>query len=174
VVVNAQSGVVFARGMPEELRAVGEYHTQIHDSARRQVVLEAKIIEVTLSDGFQAGVNWAAVQQKANGDTYTGGTLSGGGQIDRPPPLGAPPGHRPGQSSHGFVSQTWAPRSRSRSTWATSTRSSSSYAGRRRVLEPAHATLNNQKAVIKAGTTSLRTDVSNNTVTGTAATRAAT
>ncbi len=88
IVVNAQSGVVFARGMPDELRAVGDYLQRIHAAAKRQVVLEAKIIEVTLNDGFQAGVNWAAVKTRANGDVLTGGNLSGGGQIDRNPPLG--------------------------------------------------------------------------------------
>ena len=81
IVVNAQSGVVFARGMPDELRAVAEYLGRIHSAAQRQVVLEAKIIEVTLADGFQAGVNWAAVQVQADGDTISGGNLSGGGQI---------------------------------------------------------------------------------------------
>ena len=79
IVVNAQSGVVFARGMPEELRAIADYLERIHGAAKRQVVLEAKIIEVTLSDGFQAGVNWAAVQVQADGDT-----------IGRRQPVGGP------------------------------------------------------------------------------------
>ena len=78
IVVNGQSGVVFARGMPDELRAIADYLQRIHGAAKRQVVLEAKIIEVTLSDGFQAGVNWAAVQVQADGDTLAGGNLSGG------------------------------------------------------------------------------------------------
>ena len=175
VVVNAQSGVVFARGMPEELRAVGEYLTQIHDSARRQVVLEAKIIEVTLSDGFQAGVNWAAVQQKANGDTYTGGNLSGGGQIDRPPPLGgAPIVVAPGFPTTGFLSETVG----AAFALAFDVGDFNAFVellatqGDTRVLSsPRVATLNNQKAVIKAGTDEFFvTDVSSNTVTGTAAT----
>src|SRR5882672_1780431 len=175
VVVNAQSGVVFARGMPEELRAVGEYLTQIHDSARRQVVLEAKIIEVTLSDGFQAGVNWAAVQQKANGDTYTGGNLSGGGQIDRAPPLGgAPLIIGPGNPTTAFPSSTVG----AAFALALDIGDFNAFVellatqGDTRVLSsPRVATLNNQKAVIKAGTDEFFvTDVSSNTVTGTAAT----
>src|SRR6185295_4019023 len=44
IVVNAQSGVVLARGMPEELRAVADYLQRIHAAAKRQVVLEAKIM----------------------------------------------------------------------------------------------------------------------------------
>src|SRR5262249_51544060 len=111
VVVNAQSGVVFARGMPEELRAIGEYLERIHSAAKRQVVLEAKIIEVALNDGFQAGVNWAAVQQQADGDVFTGGNLSGGNQLGSTPPLapplaGEPFTVAPGNPITGFGSQT--------------------------------------------------------------------
>jgi MSHA biogenesis protein MshL len=175
VVVSAQSGVVFARGMPDELRAVGEYLAQIHDAARRQVVLEAKIIEVTLADGMQAGVNWAAVQQKANGDTYTGGNLSGGGDIDRAPPLGGGPlVIGPGNPITSFPSETVG----AAFALALDIGDFNAFVellatqGDTRVLSsPRVATLNNQKAVIKAGTDEFFvTDVSSNTVTGTAAT----
>ncbi|HET7134040.1 MAG TPA: pilus (MSHA type) biogenesis protein MshL, partial [Gammaproteobacteria bacterium] len=175
VVVNAQSGVVFARGMPDELRAVAEYLAQIHDAARRQVVLEAKIIEVTLSDGMQAGVNWAAVQQQANGNTYTGGNLSGGGDIDRAPPLGGGPlVIGPGNPITSFPSETVG----AAFALALDIGDFNAFVellatqGDTRVLSsPRVATLNNQKAVIKAGTDEFFvTDVSSNTVTGTAAT----
>src|SRR5262249_17530959 len=89
VVVNAQAGGVFARGMPDDLRAGGGDLGPIHSSAQRQGVLEAKIIEVTLKDGFQAGVNWTAVQQH-DGDTFTGGQLSGGSQLGSSPPIQGP------------------------------------------------------------------------------------
>jgi MSHA biogenesis protein MshL len=174
IVVNAQSGVVFARGMPDELRAIGEYLTRIHSAAQRQVVLEAKIIEVTLNDGFQAGVNWAAVQVH-DGNTFTGGNLSGGGQIDRDLPLGG--GGLtvgPGNPVTSFPSQTVG------AAFAIALDIGDFNAfvelletqGDTRVLSsPRVATLNNQKAVIKAGTDEFFvTDVSSNTVTGTAAT----
>ena len=175
VVVNPQAGVVFARGMPDELRAVGDYLEQIHSAAKRQVVLEAKIIEVTLNDGFQAGVNWAAVQQKANGDTYTGGNLSGGGQIDHNLPLGGDPlTVGPGNPVTSFASQTVG----AAFALAFDVGDFNAFVellqqqGDTHVLSsPRVATLNNQKAVIKAGTDEFFvTDVSSNTVTGTAAT----
>ena len=130
IVVNAQSGVVFARGMPEELRAVGDYLERIHGAAQRQVVLEAKIIEVTLERRLpgrrQLGGRAAAGGRRRD----RGGNLSGGGQIDREPPLA--PGRRPDSRSVPAIPMTEfaerdasAPRSRSRSTSATSTRSSS-------------------------------------------------
>ncbi len=174
VVVNAQAGVVFARAMPDELRAVNDYLEQIHSAAKRQVVLEAKIIEVTLHDGFQSGVNWAAVQQK-NGNTYTGGNLSGGGQIDHALPLGGDPlTVGPGNAVTKFTSQTVG----AAFALALNVGDFNAFVellqqqGDTRVLSsPRVATLNNQKAVIKAGTDEFFvTDVSSNTVTGTAAT----
>lgn len=179
VVVNAQSGVVFARGMPEELRAIGEYLERIHGAAKRQVVLEAKIIEVTLSDGFQAGVNWAAVQQQADGDVFTGGNLSGGEQLGSAPPLapplaGAPVTIAPGNPVTGFVNETLG----GAFALAFDVGDFNAFVelletqGDTRVLSsPRVATLNNQKAVIKAGTDEFFvTEVRSNTVTGTAST----
>jgi MSHA biogenesis protein MshL len=175
VVVNAQSGVIFVRGMPEELRAVGEYLGKIHAAAQRQVVLEAKIIEVTLDDGFQAGVNWAAVGINSSGDTFTGGQLSGG------PSLGADGRSGgdsvtvgPGNPITSFASQAVG----GAFALALDIGDFNAFVelletqGDTRVLSsPRVATLNNQKAVIKAGTDEFFvTDISSNTVTGTAAT----
>ena len=58
VVVTPQSGVVVVRAFPRELRAVERYLAETRLSVERQVMLEAKIIEVTLSDDYQAGINW--------------------------------------------------------------------------------------------------------------------
>jgi MSHA biogenesis protein MshL len=177
IVVNPQTGTVLAKAMPDELRSVGDYLEQIHKSASREVVLEAKIIEVTLNDGFQAGVNWAAVQQ-VNGNTFTGGQLSGGGQLDKNPPLTGPAGGRditlgPGNPITSLPTQTIG------AAFAIALDIGDFNAfvellqvqGDTRVLSsPRVATLNNQKAVIKAGTDEFFvTDVSSNTVTGTAA-----
>src|SRR5690606_31255365 len=60
VVVNPQAGVIVVRGMPADMRNVQDYLRAIKLSVERQVMIEAKIIEVTLSDAYQAGVNWAA------------------------------------------------------------------------------------------------------------------
>ena len=179
IVVNGQSGVVFARGMPDELRAVSEYLDRIDGAAKRQVVLEAKIIEVTLSDGFQAGVNWAVVQQQADGDVIAGGNLSGGGQLGGQPPLsppqaGAPITVAPGNPITEFAGQTLG----AAFALALDIGDFNAYVelleaqGDIRVLSsPRVATLNNQKAVIKAGTDEFFvTDVQSNTVTGTAST----
>lgn len=61
VVVNPQSGVVVVRAMPNEQRDVSVFLKASQLSVERQVMLEAKILEVELNDGFQAGVNWAGI-----------------------------------------------------------------------------------------------------------------
>ncbi|WP_303786520.1 pilus (MSHA type) biogenesis protein MshL [Azovibrio restrictus] len=58
--MNKQSGVVMVRALPSELREVGELLKAMQAGIERQVMLEAKLIEVELNDGFQSGVNWAA------------------------------------------------------------------------------------------------------------------
>ena len=65
VVVNSQTGVVVVRAMPDKLRSVGDYLSMIQDVAQRQVVLEAKIVEVRLNDTFRAGINWVAVAENS-------------------------------------------------------------------------------------------------------------
>lgn len=58
VVVSPQAGLVTVRGMPDEIAAVKAFLGQSEQHLQRQVVLEAKIIEVTLSDEYQQGINW--------------------------------------------------------------------------------------------------------------------
>jgi len=60
VVISPQSGVIVVRGMPDELRAVDRYLKATQLSVERQVILEAKILEVELNSGYQSGINWAA------------------------------------------------------------------------------------------------------------------
>jgi MSHA biogenesis protein MshL len=72
VVINRHSGMVAVRAAPDELRNVAEYLQRIQQTVTRQVVLEAKIIEVELSGAYQAGINWAAILKSGN-QTYAGG-----------------------------------------------------------------------------------------------------
>ena len=73
MVVSPHSGVIVIRSTPPELRAVENYLRATRLAVERQVMLEAKIIEVTLSEEFQSGINWAIFNR--NG---------GVGQISRP------------------------------------------------------------------------------------------
>lgn len=77
VIVNAQSGIVVIRAMPAELRAVSTYLKKTQSIIERQVILEAKILEVELSDGFQSGINWSALGKGNNGDRVIAGQFGG-------------------------------------------------------------------------------------------------
>jgi len=83
IVVSPQSGVVVVRAMPRELRDIAAYLKATQLSVERQVILEAKIIEVQLSANYQAGVNWSAFR---NGSTQAvGGVLQPGATLNNTP-----------------------------------------------------------------------------------------
>ena len=174
VVVNAQSGVVVVRAMPEQLRRIEDYLDVVQSIAQRQVIIEAKVIEVQLNDGYQADINWVAVAENSKGDTYTFGQRTPptgfGGDFDD---LGGRPiVVEPGEVTTGFVSTTLG----GAFAMAFDIGDFNSFIellsaqGETRVLSsPRVSTLNNQKAVIKAGSDEFFvTNVSSQTVTGTA------
>lgn len=59
VVVTPQAGVLTLRAYPDEVREVRQFLDVSQQRMQRQVILEAKILEVTLSDGYQQGINWS-------------------------------------------------------------------------------------------------------------------
>jgi MSHA biogenesis protein MshL len=80
VVINPMSGTVLVRAMPRELLDVKQYLDILQDSVSRQVIIEAKILEVELNDAFQTGVNWnALIDFGGNYETKIGQV--GGGTI---------------------------------------------------------------------------------------------
>jgi MSHA biogenesis protein MshL len=82
VVINPQSGILVVRAMPGELRAVKEYLQATQNVIERQVILEAKILEVELNDGFQSGVNWAAMGRGKNSNRVIAGQFGGSTVFD--------------------------------------------------------------------------------------------
>lgn len=74
VAVSPISSQVVVHAMPDELRRVGEYLKSAELSLNRQVILEAKILEVVLNDSFQAGINWSLVSGRLRA-TELGGNV---------------------------------------------------------------------------------------------------
>ncbi len=175
VVVNRQSGLVVVRAMPDKLRDVADYLGQIEQTVSRQVILEAKIIEVELSDAYQAGINWAAVLTKGNNSYFLGnrGPQNGfdGDQLALPNttvPV------TPGTVFNGLLTNTLG----GAFTLGLDFADFNAFIellgtqGRTKVLSsPRVSTLHNQKAVIKAGSDEFFvTGVSSETTTGTSTT----
>ena len=59
VFASPQASIMVVSAMPDELRRVDAFLKAAQLTVERQVMLEAKIIEVELKDGFQSGINWA-------------------------------------------------------------------------------------------------------------------
>ncbi len=76
VITSPQAGIMAVRAMPDELRQVEKFLKAAQISVERQVMLEAKIVEIELRDGYQSGVDWSALK---NGGGATGamGVMSG-------------------------------------------------------------------------------------------------
>jgi MSHA biogenesis protein MshL len=160
VVINPSSGMVLVRALPNELRNVEKYLKATQLIAERQVMLEAKIIDVTLSEDFQAGVNWGAFQTGPNSRSGIG-VVPPGATIGRQiigsaaqPTLSVTPGQLgtivASAAGRGFIGLAFQ---------------TSNFAALLNFLEsqgtvtvlssPRIATLNNQKAVLKVGTDEL-------------------
>ena len=61
VIVSPQTGMVVVRAFPEELAQVEEFLMASQEALQRQVILEAKILEVELKESFQAGIDLTAL-----------------------------------------------------------------------------------------------------------------
>ncbi len=68
VVVDPQSGIVMVKAYPSELRGVEEFLDRAELSLKKQVIIETKIIEVVLSEGYQAGIQWDTFGLGYDGD----------------------------------------------------------------------------------------------------------
>ena len=165
VVLSPQSGVIVIRAMPEELRNVDMYLKATQLSVDRQVILEAKILEVQLNDNFQTGINWASFASIKSGHTNrisTGFIQPGGTLAPLPFNGGQPPNMTNGSgltASSGFGLSSAATAAGSMFGLAFQT---ANFAAMISFLEsqgsvhvlssPRIATMNNQKAVLKIGT----------------------
>lgn len=85
VIVNAESGVVSVKATSRQHLDIQTFLDQVLRNSQRQVLIEATIVEVTLNNRFQSGVDWNAV---IGGDvlTLTQNTLTGTSST-----LGGPP-----------------------------------------------------------------------------------
>lgn len=177
VVVNPSSGVVLVRALPNELRNVEKYLRATQLVAERQVMLEAKIIDVTLSEDFQSGVNWGAFKSGPNsrsgiGVAQPGATIGVGaatqtiGQVTSPN-LSVTPGQlgsiAASTLSKGFIGLAFQTANFAALLNFLETQGSVSV-----LSSPRIATLNNQKAVLKVGTDELFvTNITSSTTTTT-------
>ncbi|MGE0485207.1 MAG: type II secretion system protein GspD [Gammaproteobacteria bacterium] len=71
VIINAAAGMISVKATAHEHELIGEFIDRVLVSARRQVMIEATIVEVTLNDQYQAGVDWTLfLQDGGTGFTF--------------------------------------------------------------------------------------------------------
>lgn len=94
--VNQMSGTVLVRGMPKELRMIESMLRAMQINIERQVIIEAKIIDVELNSDSQQGINWAGfgggkhqMSVGANTSLLDGTTGSSAGTVNTGTSLGA-------------------------------------------------------------------------------------
>jgi len=68
VISNRESGNISVRTTASAHADIQEFLDRVMHSARKQVLIEATIVEVTLNDNFQSGVDWSRI---ANGDGWS-------------------------------------------------------------------------------------------------------
>ncbi len=58
VVVEPDAGIAVVKAYPQEIQAVGDFLARAELSLKKQVIIEAKILEVGLDEGYQSGIQW--------------------------------------------------------------------------------------------------------------------
>jgi MSHA biogenesis protein MshL len=134
MVVDKQSSNILVTDLPKFLDRIGSFLESVEGSVQRQVLIEARILEVTLTGQYQFGIDWGAITQAA---LLKGASTLSAGKI---------------------LAQKFAPASGGFQIGVTRTDFNAllsvlSEQGELKVISsPKLATLNNQTAVIRAGT----------------------
>jgi MSHA biogenesis protein MshL len=154
VIVSPQAGLVTVRALPNEIKAVRDFLSSTQEHLHRQVIIEAKILEVTLNDDYQQGIRWDQVLSHVGSTDFTFSTTGDIASNSISSVIG-------GTTSLGFVNKDFSGVIKLLSTQ-----------GNVQVLSsPRITATNNQKAVIKVGEDEyFVTDVSSTTTTGTSTT----
>ncbi len=80
VIVNAETGTISVRATSRQHEKVGQFIEQVAGVAKRQVLIEATVVEVVLNDNYQSGVDWSALGLDGLGysvrQAFTGANLA--------------------------------------------------------------------------------------------------
>jgi general secretion pathway protein D len=77
VISNREAGIISVRGTNKQHEKVQEFLDKVMNSVKRQVLIEATIVEVQLSDSFQSGVDWARLSNPGSSSGFQFGQVLG-------------------------------------------------------------------------------------------------
>ncbi len=83
VIVSSETGLLTVRATHTQHLVIQEYLDRMMANARRQVLIEATVVEVELNDNYQFGVDWAAINDNDTGLSFTQNLL--GANLTSPP-----------------------------------------------------------------------------------------
>ncbi len=170
VILSPQSGVIVIKAPSRTMADVEKFLKATSLAVERQVMLEAKILEVELNDGFQTGINWSVLNNgqhkySAGANTSNFDLLTGAatGSLASVLGSGLPAASGTSGGLFGLAFQT--------KSFAALINFLETQGSVHVLSSPRIAALNNQKAVLKVGTDDFFvTNVSTTTNTGGAGT----
>lgn len=99
VIANPETGLIAVRATGRQHEKIQEFLDLVMSSAKRQVMIEATVIEVQLSDQYQQGINWSSLRTSPN----EGPNISVGQVGATPLPSAVNPGNSPGIFNFNFL-----------------------------------------------------------------------
>ncbi|MES2126219.1 MAG: secretin N-terminal domain-containing protein [Pseudomonadota bacterium] len=136
VIINAESGLLAVRASGRQHEKIQAFLDVVLGAAKRQVLIEATIIEVRLSDQYQQGINWSRLKGTLNVTQGQVGTET--------LPSGVKVGTTPGVFSLNYVNPTSA-----LGNIAAAVQLLESYGKVKVLSSPKISVLNNQTAMLK-------------------------
>lgn len=159
VIVSPETNTIIVTATPKETQQVEKYLKKIQAIVDKQVIIEAKIIEVELNNGVQTGINWAAFRNRDNKNISVGFGQGGSSLSDRTTSNTISNGNITSIPGDNLLTNTMTGMANSMFSLAFQTNNFASILnfletqGNLQVLSsPRIATTNNQKAILKVGT----------------------
>ncbi len=131
VVVNVEGGLIAVRATGRQHEKIAEFLDAVLHSAKRQVLIEATIIEVRLSNEYQQGINWSRLTGSLSLNQKQVGTS--------PLSSGVTPGSTPGIFVLNYIKDSFA----------TTIQLLESFGKVKVLSSPKISVLNNQTAMLK-------------------------
>lgn len=149
VIANPESGVINVRATSRQHEKIAEFLARVMEAARRQVLIEATVVEVLLSDNYQSGVDWSALGIQGLGYSFSQNFT----------------GARLGEGLPAFTMQYSNPNAAAGGSIASTLKLLNSFGTTRVLSSPKIMALNNQTAILKVVDNRVYFTIKANTVT---------
>jgi len=144
VITNPETGIITVRATSRQHEKVREFLDQVMNAARRQVLIEATVAEVELSDNYQQGIDWRLLSR----------SLAAAGAID---------GNMVAQAANGLITLQSTRRS---GTFQATLKLLEDYGNVKVLSSPKLSVLNNQTALLRVVTNNVYFTVKSDVAAG--------